>query len=144
MWILASAIPLAVTFVMLWSPPPTLEGVAVIVWVGVALILFGTTSTAFYIPYSALGMEMTLDYHERTRLFGWRQMLSTMGFAASLAILCLIRTAEDDRPIVFMTVATTGVIVATVIILCARWSPESRAHQGRGANKLVAAFRDVL
>ena len=38
----------------------------------------------FLYPYTALGLELTTDYHERTRLFAWRQMIMTTGFAGSL------------------------------------------------------------
>ena len=30
-----------------------------------------TAGTAFFVPHGALGVELTPNYHERTRLFGY-------------------------------------------------------------------------
>ncbi|MBJ18224.1 MAG: hypothetical protein CL933_02255 [Deltaproteobacteria bacterium] len=142
-WLFASAVPLAATFIMLWSPPESLEGVMLVVWVATALILWETASTAFYIPYNALGLELTRDYHERTRLFAWRQVIMTSGFAGALSFIYLMRTAEDERSTAFGLSLLIGVIVACVIVLCALRTPESEGHQGRGGDGLLASFRDV-
>jgi GPH family glycoside/pentoside/hexuronide:cation symporter len=142
-WLFASVIPLVLTFVMLWSPPEALDGVRVIIWIAVALILWETASTAFYIPYTALGLEITNDYHERTRLFAWRQMITTAGFAGALGFIFLMRTADDSRDTAFDISLATGVLVGVVIALCAWRTPESQSHQGRGGEGLIASFRDV-
>ncbi len=142
-WLYGSAIPLGLTYVMLWSPPIGLDQVEVVIWVGLAMLLWETASTAFYIPYAALGLELTTDYHERTRLFGWRQMLMTLGFGASLVVLYLIRTADDPRELAFLTSSGTAVVAALLIFICAGRTREPAHHQGRGSQKLSAAFRDV-
>ncbi len=142
-WLFASVIPLVLTFVMLWSPPEALDGVRVIIWIAVALILWETASTVFYIPYTALGLEITTDYHERTRLFAWRQMITTAGFAGALGFIYLMRTADDSRATAFDISLATGVLVGVVIALCAWRTPESQSHQGRGGEGLIASFRDV-
>ncbi len=142
-WLLGSVIPLAATFVMLWSPPASLTGVLTVVWLATALILWETASTAFYIPYNALGLELTTDYHERTRLFAWRQMIMTSGFAGALTFIYLMRTAEDARTMGFEMSLVVGVMVGGVIVLCALRTPEPANHQGRGGEGLLASFRDV-
>jgi len=142
-WLFGSVIPLAATYVMLWTPPESLGGVLVVVWVGTALILWETASTAFYIPYNALGFELTTDYHERTRLFAWRQMIMTVGFGGALSVIYLMRTAEDDRAMAFDASLAVGLIVGGVVALCALRTPEPQGHQGRGGDGLVASFRDV-
>lgn len=142
-WLLVSAIPLAATYVMLWSPPETLTGFHVVVWVAVALILWETASTAFYIPYNALGLEITSDYHERTRLFAWRQMITTGGFGGALGFIYLMRTAEDARGVAYDASLVIGIGVGVVIALCAWQTSESARHQGRGGEGLLASFRDV-
>lgn len=67
-------------FVLIWWIP---KGEAVQQWFGsedsfhvfqlsyilIALLLFYTATTIFEIPHGALGMEMTTEYHERTKLF---------------------------------------------------------------------------
>ncbi len=48
-------------------------------WLGVALLVYETASTVFFVPYGALGMELTSDYHERTRFFGYRHVIAAAG-----------------------------------------------------------------
>ena len=35
-WMLGAALPLAVTLVLLWAPPPMLTGTALVLWMGAA------------------------------------------------------------------------------------------------------------
>lgn len=46
-------------------------------------LLFFTGVTIFLVPWTALGFEMTHDYHERTRLMSYRSLVATLaGFMA--------------------------------------------------------------
>ena len=142
-WLVYSVVPLAITYVMLWSPPSVLEGVWLVAWVFAAMLLWETASTAFYIPYSALGIELSNDYHERTRLFAWRQMLTTLGYGVSLGLLYVLRTAEAPRQAALTTSASTGIALALLILVCAARTPEPVSHVDRGGTGLWASFRDV-
>jgi GPH family glycoside/pentoside/hexuronide:cation symporter len=81
-----SAIPTAIAYYMLWSPPVGLEGLRLFAFVTAAYLLTYTFWTVFSIPYNSLGAEMTMDYHERTVLTGVREMLGVLGtLAATIA-----------------------------------------------------------
>jgi GPH family glycoside/pentoside/hexuronide:cation symporter len=67
-------------FVLIWWIPkgetvaqwfPSEEGYQIfqLVYILVTLLLFFTAVNLFEIPHGALGMEMSNDYHDRTRLF---------------------------------------------------------------------------
>ena len=142
-WLIACVVPFALTLVMLWAPPAVLDGTMLILWIGAALILWETAATAFWIPYNALGLELTSDHHERTRLFAWRQILSTVGFAASLSLVYLIRTAAEPRETAFATSVGLGLVFGILVVLCTLRISESQQSQGRGGTGLVASFRDV-
>ncbi len=143
-WLVGAAIPVAVTYVMLWSPPTSLEPIFVIAWITAAMILWETASTAFYVPYTALGLELTSDYHERTRLFGWRQSLVAVGFGAALVSISLLRN-DADYPNAEVPVAiVTGAALALMLCVTAWRVPEPVHHQGRGSVRLWSAFGDVL
>ena len=66
-WMLASSVPVLVFSIMLWGPPRALEGTALLVWVGVAVLGFYTAYTVFGVPHMALGAELTHDTQERNR-----------------------------------------------------------------------------
>lgn len=55
-----------------------------------ALILFFTCYTLFFIPYAALGAEMTLDYHERTSLHSYRGIGITVGIFMGAVVFLLL------------------------------------------------------
>src|SRR5262245_30136761 len=75
---LFAALPLLVaTFVMLWRPPEALSGGALTIWLVIAMLAFHTAFALYTIPHIALGAELSPDSHERTRLFGARQMSFT-------------------------------------------------------------------
>ncbi|NWK54183.1 MFS transporter [Verrucomicrobiaceae bacterium N1E253] len=80
-FLLMGGIAVALSFVLMWWVP---KGPAIEAWFGseaayewfqlgyilVFLLIFFTACTIFEIPHGALGMEMSKDPHERTRLFG--------------------------------------------------------------------------
>ena len=88
-FLLIGGIAVALSFVMMWWVP---KGAAVQAWFGTpeayswfqigyilfCLIVFFTACTVFEIPHGALGMEMSSDYHERTRLFSAKSFLGNL------------------------------------------------------------------
>jgi len=143
-WMRGAALPMALTSVMLWSPPGMLEGTALVVWMGAALLLYETASTGFLIPYGALGMELTERYHERTRLFGYRHVIAAVGALGGLGALYLLRTAEDPRQMAVGVSVVGGIAVVATVLLSTRGLSERHDYQGRGAPQITKAFGDVV
>jgi GPH family glycoside/pentoside/hexuronide:cation symporter len=143
-WMLASALPILVSTVMLWSPPTPFGGLALIVWIGSSLLLYETAYTAFYVPWGALGMELTSHYHERTRLFGYRHVIAALGSALGLGGVWLLRTAEQPREMALALSFCGGVAIAVTIFYAVARLDERPDYQGRGAVDVRTAFADVL
>ena len=61
-----------------------------------SLLLFFTATTIFEIPHGALGMEMTSDPHERTRLFSGKSFVGNL-FAMSTPWLFALANMEVFR-----------------------------------------------
>ena len=40
-------------------------------WIAVAVLLFYSSMTAFNVPHHSLGAELSPNYHERTKVFGF-------------------------------------------------------------------------
>jgi GPH family glycoside/pentoside/hexuronide:cation symporter len=76
---LVFAIPLMVTFVMLWWIPPVENQFVKAAYYALAYILYDTCFTFLAVPYTALTPELTEDYDERTRLNGYRMSVSMAG-----------------------------------------------------------------
>ncbi len=143
-WLLGSALPLGASTVMLWSPPESLQGTALTLWVGAAILLFYTAYTAFRVPHIALGAELSRGYHDRTRVFGIMQAVESIGMLAAAGTLYFLETAEDPRG--FARVLSLAIAAfAIVLIVLAVWRLRERSEfQGRGGSSPWRSFKDVL
>lgn len=80
-FILVGAIGLGLTMTLLWLPPSD-SGWSQMMLAGYflgATTLFYAAYSVFLVPYRALGLELTSDYNERTRLQGWGMMVGLVG-----------------------------------------------------------------
>jgi glycoside/pentoside/hexuronide:cation symporter, GPH family len=88
-FILLGGFLVAVTFVGMWWIPkgPWIRSIFVsdaaynwfqLCFILAGLLIFFTSCTLFEIPHGALGMEMSSDYHERTRLFSAKSFLGNL------------------------------------------------------------------
>jgi GPH family glycoside/pentoside/hexuronide:cation symporter len=142
-WILAAALPLGVTFAMLFSPPAALAGRELLLWTAAALFVFYTSIAMLETAHAALGAELTDAYHERTRVFGIRRIVFGLGTLCAVGSLAAFGSAEDPRRVGWIAgIAGAVVVVASILwmVLRTRERPEFR---DRGAESPLRAFRDV-
>jgi len=83
----AAAVPVALSYVLLWNPPDVSPPLLFVYLVMVAIII-RSFITMYEIPSSALAPELTQDYHERTRVFAFRQFFGWFG-GVGMTILAL-------------------------------------------------------
>ncbi len=143
-WLIASAAPLGLAFIALWSPPASLAADGLALWMGATIIVFFTASTAVGIPHLALGAELTLDYHGRSRVFGGRLIFEFLGILLAAGSLSLLELAAEPR-LAAAQVAVAGALVGTgLIVLTALRMRERPDYQGRGGQRPYGAMRDIL
>jgi len=142
-WMLASSLPIAATFLMLWSPPADLTGIALSIWMGVAVFAYHVATTMFAVPHEALGAELSTNHHDRTRIFGVKHIVGTLGSLAALGGMELLRRAEDPRRAAFAIALGIGLAIAATTLLAVARLRERAEHQGRGARNPWRAFADV-
>ena len=82
----ASALPLGLAFIGLFSPPGALGDWGLFAWLTVFAILTRAAMTLYHVPHLALGAEMTENFSERTRIVAYRQFFSAAGTAAAWII----------------------------------------------------------
>jgi len=142
-WIFASALPLSVTFLMLWAPPAALGGRPLVLWTAGALFVFYTAIAMLETAHAALGAELTDDYHDRTRVFGLRRAVFGVGTLGSVAALWAFGALPDPR----RTGLAAGIIGSVVIGASILWmvvrTRERPEFRDRGAENALRAFRDV-
>ena len=87
----ASAIPVALSYFLLWNPPEGLGESGLFWYLLVFAVCIRTFITAYETPSSALAPELTDDYEERSALFSFRYYFGwTGGNAMSVAMFVLI------------------------------------------------------
>jgi GPH family glycoside/pentoside/hexuronide:cation symporter len=142
-WILASALPLGVTFAMFWAPPSGIAGRSLLLWTGGALFVFYTAIAMLETAHAALGAELTDAYHERTRVFGIRRIVFGLGTLCAVAALAAFGSASDDRRVGTTVGLAGGVVVAASILWMVLRTRERAEFRDRGAESPLRAFRDV-
>lgn len=81
----SAAIPLAVSFYFVFTPPEDLGQWALFAWLTGFTILTRGAMTLYFVPHIALGAEMSDDYEERTSIVSYRTAFSIIGSLAVYA-----------------------------------------------------------
>ncbi len=111
-WILAGIPLMLFAFWMLMVPP---EGVNITVWYLLAFIfLVYLSNTMIDLVYNAWGAELSRDYHERSRVTGFREAFGTFGSVLALSIPLVMASVFGISGLQNMTFALA---IATVILL---------------------------
>ncbi|QHL90197.1 sodium:melibiose symporter [Sphingomonas changnyeongensis] len=84
-WLYGSALPIGLSWLLLWNPPALSAETMVLHLFAVAVLVRASVS-ANEVPAAALVPEMTRDYHERTAVIRYRFLF---GWGAGLAMLML-------------------------------------------------------
>ena len=146
-WMLAAGAPVAVAYVLLWNPPAALAGPALVLWVGGFFLLMYTALTVFLIPHDALGAELTLDYRDRTRLYGWKRALFGAGGLCAMGGVFLFTRAESAagaRTTALYVTLAAGLLAAVLFTFAGVRLRERREHRDRGGRSPYRALGDVF
>jgi|TARA_B100001964_G_scaffold33598_2_gene35614 GPH family glycoside/pentoside/hexuronide:cation symporter len=143
-WLFMSSVPMSLGLIMIWSPPSSLEGVMLIAWMGLALFVYETASTAFFVPHGALGVELTPNYHERTRLYGYSHMIGALGSLLGLISLYLMDSGEDKRLWAIILSSIAGFCICAMVLGSTFVLPERADFQNRGSENPFRSFTDVF
>jgi GPH family glycoside/pentoside/hexuronide:cation symporter len=97
-WMYASALPIAIGWLLLWNPPAGSEAFR-LGWLFVTAVVVRSAVSCFEVPSQALTPELTTDYDERTRVTAYRYLF---GWAGGLSVVLLaygvFLTARPDYP----------------------------------------------
>lgn len=83
-------------FILIWMVPESWRGntVPLFAWCLVSMLFFYLCADVQVVPYHTLGLEMTPDYHERTRVAGYKMVFS---FAFTLLLPWVFFFAQSGR-----------------------------------------------
>lgn len=116
-FLLAAAIPMGLTFALLWLVPAGMGQLATFLLLVAAYLVLDTCFTVYATPYLALGAELSDDYHERTQLSATRALFHVVGlFLGATAPFAILALYGDDRATGY---AVMGVVVGAFMTLVA-------------------------
>ncbi len=100
--------------------------------------------TAFVVPHTSLGAELSVNYHERTKIFGLRHMLWNSGSLLALIAMHQLIVGSNVRQTAFV-ISILAIAVTGALILWMFFAVKERSEfQGRGESNPFVAFSDVL
>lgn len=153
-YLLLFAIPTGLTYYLLWAIPRgwavDLKFIAAIV----ASILYWTFFSLIMVPYLTLGMEMTDNYDERSKLQAYRMFVSILGGLLAVAVPSLLvpdlLPGAENLGEIHRGYLNAGWIIAIIVGLApflTFWGcrERKRVHQAAGGSRgLVRTYADML
>ena len=147
-WMLISFIPISFGFLAVFSPPESMQGQSLDLWMMIAILSFYSAITLLNVPHMALGAELSEDYHERPRLFGVRHIGFTLGSILALVSMSLLISEEnnpdgDVRQLAGSLAFYAIGAMSLMIFFAVSKLKENPEFQNRVNKNPFKAFRDV-
>ncbi len=142
-WMFVGVPLLSTSFAILWSAPPSLTQTELVIWSGVAMLFIYTAFTVYNVPHQSLGAELSLDHHDRSRIFGTRHIAFQVGMFAAFGCMQLLENTDSPREVAGSLARFSAAICALILFIPPLVLRERKAFQGRGSHSPIAAFRDV-
>ncbi len=141
LWLALGTPLLAVAAWHLLRPPADAGAMHLLLWS--ILLYLGWTMVA--LPYQSWGAELSDDYHERSRIAGWREGATVAGTLAAAALPALVGGRSPGAALAVIAIGVAVALPATVA-LCLWRIPErppaaAPAAIGRAALRLIAGNR---
>ncbi|NGY05580.1 MFS transporter [Solimonas terrae] len=141
----ASALPLSLAYLLLWSPPSVDQGMQ-FAYLVVMSILVRISISFFEIPNTALMNEFTKDYDERTSLATYRTMLYAIGMVGMGVVTFKLLLRPDVAGTVGQLNAAGYIgyshVAAALMLACVMLSSwGSHRHVARVASDIPAQER---
>jgi Na+/melibiose symporter-like transporter len=96
----ASALPVALSFLLLWNPPTDWDEGALIAYLAVVVVIARTFIVFYEIPSSSMSAELTNDYTERSAILGWRYFFAWWGgLTLTVAMFWFLMKATPEYPV---------------------------------------------
>ena len=130
-FIILGALPLALAFFMLFSPPQGLSNTQAFLWLTVFSILARQALTFYLLPLTALGAEMVRDYAQRSTLYNFTFMFGALSGTAAymIALRVFFPTTAHFNPGMLDAAGYTrlgfyfglGMVAAMLICVAGTW-----------------------
>ncbi len=124
-WMLIGAIPLAISFCLLWFTPPIANQWLKFAYYNIIFIIYYAAVSSVWIPHSTLGAELTTTYNERTDIIGFR---SSFAIGGSIFALILAQIVLDifEAPQSYFYMAGIASLISFIAVYFCVWGTYKR------------------
>ncbi len=144
-WILIGAPLAALSFFLMFSPPAELSGMNAAAWFATTYVCYYIFHTVYIIPHYGLGPELTLDYNERSLLFGIREGFVVLGtLVAAVAPPLFIAYTGGEREGYSGFAALLAALLVLLYVNLVVQVRERADFIARPPNPLVPGLRRVM
>jgi GPH family glycoside/pentoside/hexuronide:cation symporter len=132
-YILVGGILVGTIFALLFMVPRDWSKDAIFAYFLVMSLIFYTATTIYGVPHGALGLEMTNDYHERTRIFAYASFIGNVGAVASPWLYYFANRSifKDSIEGMKWVCIGLGLILIVSAIICAVTCKEHKLKQAK-------------
>ena len=144
-FVFCGAIASGIMFALVWMPPAGAGVRTIGFFFLIASLFYYTAYTVFVVPWSALGLELTTDYNERTSVQVWKTVVQAIGglFLGGLWWLA-IHLGKTDIEGVRWVGLIFGVLIAAAGMVPALVCRESAAAQQQEKIQFVPALKETF
>jgi Na+/melibiose symporter-like transporter len=151
----ASAFPVAISYLLLWSPPH-LGQTGLFIYLTAVAILVRSFISLYEVPSAALAPELTTDYNERTALLGFRMFFAFFGGLGMVFLAYAVFLRPDAahpvgqlNPVGYARYGMTAAIIMAAAILVSAAGTHHRIKTlsvppDRGKRSIGMAIREVI
>jgi len=125
-WMLFGAIPLGLSFALIWFVPPLSSEVSLRIYYIIIALLFYTAYTAVVIPYSTLSAELTEHYDERTSLVSYKAAFSIGSSIVALVLAQIIFSIVPGEAQKYLVLGSVCGLLAVVSVYICVWGTRRR------------------
>ncbi|MFT5181335.1 MAG: GPH family glycoside/pentoside/hexuronide:cation symporter, partial [Alphaproteobacteria bacterium] len=93
-WMTVAWLPMSIAAYKLFLPPPDVGASYLAFW---SFLLF-LAGTSLFMPYSAMGAELSTSYHERSRIFACRHVFAILGTLSAALLFWLVNRPGVSNP----------------------------------------------
>ena len=144
-WMAIGAPLASLSFYLMFTPPEQLSGVDAAAWFAVTYTLYYLFHTVYIIPHYALGPELTLDYHERSTLFGIREGFVVAGTLTAAVLPPILISVLGGERLAYTGFAVLFGCLMSMLYFNLIWRVQERPDFAtRPSNPLIPGVRRVM
>ena len=144
-FMLVGALLSGIFFALMWTPPSTASVSSIGYYFLAVSILYYTAYAVFTVPWGAMGLELSPDFHERTNVQAWKNAFQAGGgiFLGTMWWLAL-RLGKTEVEGVRWVGLIFGLLIAGAGVVSAVFGREQYSDPSREKLPFVRAFKETF